>query len=143
MTATEQTASDKDLLTYSALNIFRNCPRKYKHRYLDFLRPREKAEALSFGGVIHEAIELWYRSLGDANRLWTVLESIDQQFPLRIGDDVQKALLGLPYVFREAVVLCDVVGLSYDEIAAAVAAPVGTVRSRIHRGRKMMREALS
>ena len=62
---------------------------------------------------------------------------------IRLGDDVQKALLGLPYDFREAVVLCDVVGLSYDEIATAVAAPVGTVRSRIHRGRKMMREALT
>lgn len=62
---------------------------------------------------------------------------------IRLGDDVQKALLGLPYDFREAVVLCDVVGLSYDEIASAVAAPIGTVRSRIHRGRKMMREALT
>ncbi len=62
---------------------------------------------------------------------------------IRLGEDVQKALLGLPYDFREAVVLCDIVGLSYDEIAAAVAAPVGTVRSRIHRGRKMLREGLS
>ncbi len=61
---------------------------------------------------------------------------------IRLGDDVQKALLSLPYDFREAVVMCDVIGLSYDEIAAAVAVPVGTVRSRIHRGRRMMREAL-
>ena len=75
------------MLTYSALNTFRNCPRKYKHRYVDFLRPREKAEALSFGSVIHGAIELWYRSADDPNRLWTVLDYIDQQFPLRIGDD--------------------------------------------------------
>ncbi|MFW2340434.1 MAG: sigma-70 family RNA polymerase sigma factor [Acidimicrobiia bacterium] len=62
---------------------------------------------------------------------------------IRLGEDVQKALLGLPYDFREAVVMCDVIGLSYDEIAAASAVPVGTVRSRIHRGRKMMREALT
>ncbi len=61
---------------------------------------------------------------------------------IRLGDDVQKALLSLPYDFREAVVMCDVIGLSYDEISAAVAVPVGTVRSRIHRGRRMMREAL-
>jgi RNA polymerase sigma-70 factor (ECF subfamily) len=62
---------------------------------------------------------------------------------IRLGEDVQKALLDLPYDFREAVVMCDIIGLSYDEIAVAAAVPVGTVRSRIHRGRKMMREALT
>lgn len=62
---------------------------------------------------------------------------------IRLGEDVQKALLDLPYEFREAVVMCDVVGLAYEEIAAAVGAPIGTVRSRIHRGRKMLRERLS
>ena len=62
---------------------------------------------------------------------------------ISIGDDVQKALLELPVEFREAVVLCDIVGLSYEEIAMAVAVPVGTVRSRIHRGRKLLRESLT
>ncbi len=61
---------------------------------------------------------------------------------ISIGDDVQKALLELPIEFREAVVLCDMVGLSYVEIARAVAVPVGTVRSRIHRGRKLLRDSL-
>ena len=49
----------------------------------------------------------------------------------------------MPFEFREAVVLCDIVGLSYEEIALAVAVPIGTVRSRIHRGRKILREMLS
>ena len=62
---------------------------------------------------------------------------------ISIGDDVQKALLELPHEFREAVVLCDIVGLSYEEIARAVAVPVGTVRSRIHRGRRLLRESLT
>jgi RNA polymerase sigma-70 factor (ECF subfamily) len=39
--------------------------------------------------------------------------------------------------------MCDVVGLSYDEIATAVGVPVGTVRSRIHRGRRLLREQLT
>lgn len=60
-----------------------------------------------------------------------------------LGDDIQKALLRLPMEFREAVVLCDVVGLSYEEISLAVAVPIGTVRSRIHRGRRMLREILA
>lgn len=61
---------------------------------------------------------------------------------VRLGEEIQAALLDLPYGFREAVVLCDIVGLSYEEISAAVAAPIGTVRSRIHRGRKMLKERL-
>lgn len=67
----------------------------------------------------------------------------EQLAAMRIGDDIQRALLDLPYDFREAVVMCDVIGLSYEEIAAATAVPVGTVRSRIHRGRKLLRDALT
>ena len=60
----------------------------------------------------------------------------------RLSSEVQAALLSLPIEFREAVVMCDVVGLSYQEIAEAVEVPVGTVRSRIHRGRLLLRDAL-
>ena len=60
-----------------------------------------------------------------------------------LPDDVQSALRGLPADYRAAVVLCDVVGLPYQEIAAALDVPVGTVRSRIHRGRAMLREVLA
>ena len=45
--------------------------------------------------------------------------------------------------FRAAVVLCDVEGMSYEEIADILDAKLGTVRSRIHRGRAMLREALA
>jgi len=62
---------------------------------------------------------------------------------IRLGSDVQNALLKLPHDFREAVVMCDIVGLSYAEIAGAVGVPVGTIRSRIHRGRGQLREMLS
>jgi RNA polymerase sigma factor (sigma-70 family) len=60
-----------------------------------------------------------------------------------LPEDVQAALVQLPPDFRAAVVLCDVVGLSYDEIAESLDVPVGTVRSRIHRGRSLLRKALS
>lgn len=58
-------------------------------------------------------------------------------------DDVERALASLPPDFRAAVVLCDVEGLSYDEIAEILGAKLGTVRSRIHRGRGMLREGLA
>ena len=61
---------------------------------------------------------------------------------VRLSSEIEEALLRLPYEFREAVVMCDVVGLTYQEIAAAAEVPVGTVRSRIHRGRTMLRDAL-
>lgn len=58
-------------------------------------------------------------------------------------DDVERALATLPPDFRAAVVLCDVEGLSYEEIAEIMDAKLGTVRSRIHRGRAMLRETLA
>jgi RNA polymerase sigma-70 factor (ECF subfamily) len=60
-----------------------------------------------------------------------------------LSDEVQEALSGLPDEFRTAVVLCDIVGMSYDDIAGVQGVPVGTVRSRIHRGRRMLRTALA
>jgi RNA polymerase sigma-70 factor (ECF subfamily) len=60
-----------------------------------------------------------------------------------LPDDVQAALDRLPEDFRAAVVLCDVAGLHYNEIGEALGVPVGTVRSRIHRGRALLRQALA
>jgi RNA polymerase sigma factor (sigma-70 family) len=59
-----------------------------------------------------------------------------------LPDHVQAALRRLPEEYRAAVVLCDVVGLTYDEIADRLDVPVGTVRSRIHRGRSALRAVL-
>lgn len=60
-----------------------------------------------------------------------------------LDPEVQRALDALPADFRAAVVLCDLEGLSYEEIAATLGIKVGTVRSRIHRGRVLLREALA
>lgn len=57
--------------------------------------------------------------------------------------DIEVALRRLQPDFRAAVVLCDVQGLTYEEIAEATGWPLGTVRSRIHRGRKQLRELLT
>jgi len=60
-----------------------------------------------------------------------------------LPDDIQAALASLPEEFRVPVVLCDVADQSYEQIAATLGIPVGTVRSRLHRGRKLLRELLS
>jgi RNA polymerase sigma-70 factor (ECF subfamily) len=56
--------------------------------------------------------------------------------------DVQAALDALAPEYRAAVVLCDIEGLTYEEISATLGIKLGTVRSRIHRGRAQLREAL-
>lgn len=53
-------------------------------------------------------------------------------------DTVRQAVLALPGVYREAVVLCELQELTYEEAAEAIGCPVGTVRSRLHRGRAML-----
>ena len=66
-----------------------------------------------------------------------------QAFDARhLDSDVQAALDALAPEYRVAVVLCDIEGLSYEEIAATLGVKLGTVRSRIHRGRAQLRAAL-
>jgi RNA polymerase sigma-70 factor (ECF subfamily) len=59
-----------------------------------------------------------------------------------LSEDVSRALAALPADFRLAVVLCDVEGFSYKEIAEIMECPVGTVMSRLHRGRRLLKESL-
>jgi RNA polymerase sigma-70 factor, ECF subfamily len=53
-------------------------------------------------------------------------------------EQVRAAVLALPPEFREAVVLCELEEMSYDEAARALDCPVGTIRSRLHRGRALL-----
>lgn len=70
--------------------------------------------------------------------------SMPEQSYLRseTGLKVRKALSALPGDYRKAVVLADVQGYSYEEIAKHVGCPVGTIRSRLHRGRQLLRQHL-
>ncbi len=58
-------------------------------------------------------------------------------------NSLTKALSDLPEIFREAVVLCDIEGLSYEEIALALQVNIGTIKSRIARGREELRRKLN
>jgi RNA polymerase sigma-70 factor (ECF subfamily) len=59
-----------------------------------------------------------------------------------LSDEVQAALAALPEEFRVPVVMRDVADQTYEDIAASLGVPVGTVRSRLHRGRRLLRTAL-
>ncbi len=62
---------------------------------------------------------------------------------MAVGYGIQQALLQLPFDQRQAILLSDVHGYHYEEIARIAGSSVGTVKSRIHRGRERLRGILS
>ncbi|MFA6232595.1 MAG: sigma-70 family RNA polymerase sigma factor [Bacteroidota bacterium] len=84
----------------------------------------------------------------DDDEEWSIPLPDGDPLPDRVADSnivyerIQTALLTLPDVFREAVVLRDIQELSYEEIAEIVEMPIGTVKSRISRGRLQLKEIL-
>jgi RNA polymerase sigma-70 factor (ECF subfamily) len=82
-------------------------------------------------------------ALGDEPPGHTTGEVVERAVQLKeLHEMVQRALVKLPSEYREAVVLRDLEGRSYDEIAEILEVPAGTVRSRIHRGREALRQLL-
>jgi len=91
--------------------------------------------------VSDEDIEDWYLydKLGESGVEASAESEVLEKIP---DEDVQKALEDLPENFRMAVLLADVEGFSYKEIAEILEIPIGTVMSRLHRGRKALQKAL-
>jgi RNA polymerase sigma-70 factor (ECF subfamily) len=59
-----------------------------------------------------------------------------------MGDEMTIALNNLPIDFKTVILLCDIEGFTYEEIAKIIDIPIGTVRSRLHRARNMLKESL-
>ncbi|MBV6654074.1 MAG: sigma-70 family RNA polymerase sigma factor [Mameliella sp.] len=66
----------------------------------------------------------------------------EEMFQGMMGDEVTNAINALPVDFRVVILLCDVEGFTYEEISKIVDIPIGTVRSRLHRARNMLKEQL-
>src|SRR5436305_11240326 len=99
--------------------------------FLDMVRRRQK---IRFDALAEDASERLASSEPGPERAY------EQN---NLDPEIQRALDTLPADFRAAVVLCDLEGLTYEEIALTLNVKVGTVRSRIHRGRVLLREALA
>lgn len=121
------------LRAYRAFDTYR--PGTNVRAWLFTILHRLRTDALRRRGRSPDTVEL----LGDgppvAPRHEAVLTSG--------GEVVARALEAVPEVFRTAVLLRDVEGFSYAEIAGVLGVPVGTVMSRIHRGRALLRRALA
>ncbi len=65
-----------------------------------------------------------------------------EMYNAMLGDEVTMALEALPVDFKEVIILCDIEDFKYEEIAEIIGIPIGTVRSRLHRARNMLKEQL-
>lgn len=112
--------------------LFRIMKNSYINRYRKETKEPDKVD--------YEEIENFYNLIRaestDPNDLQEKL------FGSLLGDEVSKALESLPDDFRTVVILSDIEGLTYEEIAEFVECPIGTVRSRLHRGRKLLQARL-
>jgi RNA polymerase sigma-70 factor (ECF subfamily) len=83
-----------------------------------------------------------YRRIGGIEEALAARSAEDELMDVFTDDEVKQALEDLPESFRLPVLLADVEGFSYKEIAEMLEIPMGTVMSRLHRGRKAMQKAL-
>lgn len=89
-----------------------------------------------------EAVSDWQLAQAGEHDAVGLVSAEAQAFGHLPDDTVREALAALPPEYRESVLLADVDGFSYKEIAQIMDTPVGTVMSRIHRGRKLLRQSL-
>ena len=142
-------AEAEDLVQETFLKAFRffdkfeqgtNCKawlfRIMKNSYINRYRKSQKSPEI----VDYDAVEEFYYTIR-SHRAETV-NPAETLFDNILDDEVTLAIESLPEDFRTVVILCDIEGFTYEEIAEFVDCPVGTVRSRLHRGRKLLRDRL-
>jgi len=91
--------------------------------------------------VDYQEVESYYNS-EDVDRQITPDLRVDSLKDM-IGDEISNALNSLDVDFRTVIILCDLEGFKYEEMAKILDIPIGTVRSRLHRARNLLKEKLS
>jgi RNA polymerase sigma factor (sigma-70 family) len=108
-----------------------------KNSFINDYRKKSKEPAK----VDYQDVETTYNSTEDAEMDATTdlrTETVQDM----IGDEVANALNSLPVDFRTVIILCDIEGFTYEEMAKILDIPIGTVRSRLHRARNLLKEKL-
>lgn len=110
-----------------------------KNSFINDYRKKSKAPAM----VDYQDVESYYNSeKGNAASSITVdlrAETVRD----KLGDEITIALNALDVDFRTVIILCDLEGFKYNEMAKILDIPIGTVRSRLHRARNMLKEKLA
>ena len=108
-----------------------------KNIFINDYRKKSKQPAK----VDYQEVESYYNS-ESVNSDITVDLRIDTLKDM-MGDEVSMALNSLAIDFRTVIILCDLEGFTYEEMAKILGIPIGTVRSRLHRARNLLKEKLS
>lgn len=107
-----------------------------KNSYINNYRKKSKQPSQ----VDYDEVSSFYETIRADRTDTSDLE--DRMFRELIDDDISNALEQLPEDFRTVVLLCDVEGFTYEEIANMLDVPIGTIRSRLHRGRNLLKAEL-
>jgi len=83
-----------------------------------------------------------YHDQEDNNKYSSFVDLRVELYQAMMGDEVTIAINSLPVDFRTVILLCDIEGFTYEEISKIIDIPIGTVRSRLHRSRNMLKEKL-
>ena len=107
-----------------------------KNAYINEFRKKSKRP----NQVDYEEVIKYHDRDDKSNSGYTDLR--DDIFGERMGDEVTSAINSLPIDFRTVILLCDIEGFTYEEIAKIIDVPLGTVRSRLFRARNTLKEKL-
>ncbi len=108
-----------------------------KNSFINDYRKKSKEPAK----VDYQEVETFYNSEdAEADNITPDLRS--ESLSEMIGDEVANALNSLAVDFRTVIILCDIEGFTYEEMAKILDIPIGTVRSRLHRARNLLKDKL-
>ncbi len=107
-----------------------------KNSYINNYRKKSKQPSQ----VDYDEVASFYETIRSDRTDTSDLE--DRMFRDLIDDDISNALEELPEDFRTVVLLCDIEDFTYEEIANMLDVPIGTIRSRLHRGRNLLKSQL-
>jgi len=108
-----------------------------KNSFINEFRKKSKEPSK----VDYQEVESYYNS-GNVDKTITTDLRVEALREM-MGDEVSNALNSLDVDFRTVIILCDLNGFKYDEMSKILDIPIGTVRSRLHRARNLLREKLS